>query len=220
MCFTPLISLTTFIIEFIVASYLIFFRKKSVANLGFGILIYVLGLYQLWEFLICSTGTPAIWAKAAFITYTFLPAIGLHFVMRYLRKHHSQTLIYTPPIVFSLLALFTEGFVIYAGCTKLFVKISTILSNQTWLIGVYLTYYFAYIVYLIILLIQRIPKEKNKKKKKIEKMILTGVLVSLVPAMILLVIFPSLNILFASVYCEFSVLFTILALISTKADAE
>ena len=220
MCFTPIISLTTFIIEFVVASYLIFFRKKSVANLGFGILLYVLGLYQLFEFLICTTGTPHIWARAGFITYTFLPAIGLHFVLRYLRKRHSQILVYTPPVLFSLYALLNPGFVVFATCTRMFVKISTILSNQTWLVGIYFAQYFAFLAYTIFLLIQRLPKEKNKKKKKIEKYLLTGIIVGLVPALVFLVILPSLNILFASVYCEFAVLFTIFALLSTKADAE
>lgn len=220
MCFTPYISLTTFIIEFVVATYLIFFRKKSVTNIGFGMLLYVLGLYQFLEFMICSTGTPFIWAKAGFITYTFLPAIGLHFVMRYLRKRHSQCLVYAPPVIFSLYALLNSGFVVYAGCTKLFVKISTILGNQTWLIMIYLVYYFAYILWFSWLLIARITKETNKKKKQIEKMILAGTLVSLVPAMVLLVIFPSLDIMFASIYCEFSVLFALFALISSKIDAQ
>ncbi len=220
MCFTPIISLTTFIIEFIIATYLIFYRKKSVTNIGFGMILYVLGAYQLFEFLICTTGTPAIWAKAAFITYTFLPAIGLHFVLRYLRKRHSQTLIYTLPTLFSLFALFNTKFIVFATCTSLFVKISTILSSQPWLFIIYLTYYFAYIAYLIIILIHRIPKEKNKKKKKIEKHILVGVILSLIPAVIFLIIFPYLNILFASVYCEFSILVAIFALLSTKIDAK
>ena len=73
MCFTPTISLTTAIIEFIVVIYLIKrIKDKSLRALPW--IILILGLYQLTEFFLCTTDNQ-IWPKLGFIMYTFLPIL-------------------------------------------------------------------------------------------------------------------------------------------------
>ena len=89
MCFTPAISLTTALIEFIIATFILVKYKRYVVPVFFAILVYVLGIYQFTEFMLCTTNNAFLWAKLGFITYTFLPAIGLHFAFRLTKKVRS-----------------------------------------------------------------------------------------------------------------------------------
>ena len=54
MCFTPTISLTTFIIEFILAIYFVAIAPKDKLNKLIGRITAFLALYQLNEFFVCK----------------------------------------------------------------------------------------------------------------------------------------------------------------------
>jgi len=222
MCFTPAISLTTAIIEFIVASIILIFFRKSLVNKYFSIFIYFLGFYQFTEFMLCTSNNPVLWAKIGFITYVFLPAMGLHFVMRFFNKKFKYELLYIPPIVFSLIAIFAENFILRSECGSVFIIVKTLLFNSSnWISSIlYWLYYFGFILIIFFLLLIMIKKEKNKIKRKMEIVVFLALILSLVPAVILIMVFPLLNIMFPSIYCEFALLFTIAALIVSYLDSQ
>jgi hypothetical protein len=61
-----------------------------------------------------------------------------------------------------------------------------------------------------------IKKERNKLDKKIERLWFMAGLITILIPIILILILPALKIKFPSIYCEFALLFTIAALISSS----
>lgn len=224
MCFTPAISLTTAIIEFIIATFILLYFRKSLVNKFFAVFVYLLGFYQFTEFMMCISGMPALWAKIGFITYTFLPATGLYFIIRIInqkKKGHYLKLLYLPPIIFSLMALLSRNFVLQTECSKFFVNAQRLLSASFPAASIiYGIYYAGFIVLIEIFLLGKILIEKNKTMKKIQINIFAAVIISLVPALILISVLPSLAPMFPSVYCEFALLFSVAALIAAHLDSK
>jgi hypothetical protein len=222
MCFTPTISLLTAVIEFTIATIILIFFRKSLINRFFVSLIYFLGLYQFTEFMLCISNNPLLWSKFGFIAYSFLPGIAIYYISKYTFKNAKQKylrLIYLLPIMFSVIALAFGEFITKVECSQFFV----IGTNMLWTISpvlhsVYQVYYGGSIILASIFLLHKMKYEKNKTKKKIQISILTAILISLVPALILITILPSLEIYFPSIYCEFAILFSIAALIAAQLD--
>lgn len=221
MCFTPIISLTTAIIEFFIATFILIFYRKYLINKFFITLIYFLGLYQFTEFMLCISNNPALWAKIGFISYTFLPAIVVYYILKYIGKKDKKYFIavYLIPIFFSILALTMSNFISRAECSQFFVIGQNMLySISPFLSAIYGLYYYGSIILSSILILKKIFKEKNKIKRKIDISIFLAILISLVPALILIIILPSIFPMFPSIYCEFAILFSIAALVAAKQN--
>src|SRR3989339_861921 len=112
MCFTPIISLSTAIIEFLVGTFILIRYRNTLVSVFSAIFVYVLGLYQFTEFMLCTTNNPHLWAAIGFATYTFLPTIGLHFVLRLTKRKFNKYILYTPAIIFALIAILRSDFVL------------------------------------------------------------------------------------------------------------
>jgi len=218
MCFTPIISLTTAIIEFVVATFILIKYKKYLIPVFSALLIYVLGIYQFTEFMLCISNNAFLWAKLGFITYTFLPAMGLHFVLRLARNRKYNWLAYIPPLFFSLWAVFKTNFIVSASCSKVFVIVNKVFTSQGFslLSKGYLLYYFGFILIAITIAFIWIKKEKDKITRQLIKLLGGAIVIIITLPLILLFILPSLKIPFPSVYCQFALLFTIVALIGSK----
>ena len=212
MCFTPIVSLSTAIFEFAVATFILLYYKKSKINKTILLFIYMLGLYQFTEYMLCISKSPALWAKIGFITYTFLPAVGLKFCIDYVKKKYNTLLIFVPPIAFSVLAILSKNFIIESSCAKYFVIIRNLFSSNSILMSAYVIYYLGFILFISYLLICHYKKQKNILKKKMDIDVLIAIFASLVPALILLFILPSLSLQIGSIYCQFAVIFAVCAL--------
>ncbi len=217
MCFTPIVSLSTAILEFVVATAILLFFRKSLINRSFSLLIYILGFYQFTEFMLCTSNYPFFWAKMGFITYSFLPAVGLHFIMKLTNRKYNHITLYIVPVIFSLTALLKPGFIIKSTCTTFFVIVIKDLFNSLFSY-IYGLYYFGFILLFCYFLLKSFNKEKNQLKRKLYAIIFAATLITLLPALVLFLIFPAFNIMFPSVYCEFAVLFTVAALIASYLD--
>lgn len=221
MCYTPTISLATAILEFAIAGY-IFFRYRLTTYTKFIIpFIFLLGLYQLSEFMLCLTGHSRLWVTAGLIIYTFLPPIALHFVIRYTRiKLPYWQLIYVLPITFSLIALLINNFVIAGSCSSVFILAQTLFSQSVTmpLTAIYWFYYFGYIMLTVILLLGARKRTISKIKKRIYLIGVLSILITLLPPLILVIILPSLGLKFPSIYCQFALLFAVVALIGAASD--
>lgn len=222
MCFTPTISLLTALIEFTIATIILIFFRKSLVNKFFVTLVYVLGIYQFTEFMLCVSTNPVFWSKLGFIAYTFLPAIALYYLARYSSKKENENffkLIYIIPIFYTIVAITAKTFITKVECSQFFVIGRTALyAIDPLLSGIYSAYYAIAILLSFILILQKMLNERNKTKKKIQISILSAIFISLIPALILVVILPSLEIYFPSIYCEFAILFSIAALVVAQLD--
>jgi len=214
MCFTPAVSLSVAIIEWILATILLVFFKKTSLNKYFAWLIYVLGFYQFTEFMLCTSDNAFLWAKFGFITYTFLPAMVLHAVLRISRKNAKLFFIYLIPLAFSLIALVNPNFITGAKCTSVFVQVRLALienpgplqSSVSW---IYMAYYFGFMAIALGLMIKDYLHQKNRIKRKIRIVAFIGTFMMLVPTLLLMVILPSLDAGFPSVLCGFALFFAI-----------
>jgi len=220
MCFTPIVSLSTAILEFVVATAILVFCRKSLINRFFPLLIYILGFYQFTEFMLCTTSYPFFWAKMGFVTYSFLPAVGLHFIMKLTNRKCNYITIYIMPVIFSLIALLKPDFIIQSTCTTFFVIVSKDLFNSSIPLFSYIygLYYFGFIMLFCYFLLKSFNKEKNQLKRKSYAVIFAATLITLLPAVVLFIIFPAFKVIFPSVYCEFAVLFTAAAIIASYLD--
>lgn len=207
MCFTPEISLTTFVVEIVLGVWILSRGYKKPINQVGAAILFLLGIYQFAEFMICASENPLVWGKFAHLIYTFLPALGLHWTYALMERKGNLFAIYSLPIGFSALAITTANFVKSAECTRYFINVFYEWS-QSWFYG-YGIYFCLFIIIAAVLLINSLIKENNKRKRKIYGWGLIGFLAFTMPVYILILFFPVLSISFPSVLCEFALLFGI-----------
>lgn len=210
MCFTPFVSISVAIIEFSLATILLAYFKRTKLRDFFSIIIYVLGLYQFTEFMLCTTSYPLFWAKAGFITYSFLPAIGLHAAYMIFKRKANLLLIYFIPVMATVLAITSSNFITSAVCTSVFVEVSILLRHGTTLTDnvlylSYLVYYFGFIVMAALVIIKDYWNNKGRIRKMMDLAILAGIILMIVPTFIFVVVFPFLSVRFPSVLCGFAI---------------
>lgn len=87
-CFTPLVSLVTFFIEFALAFFVLFRYKLTLFNKLSVITLICLGTFQLSEYFICTTTYGDLWIKVGYIAITLLPVLGVHSVTAITRKNN------------------------------------------------------------------------------------------------------------------------------------
>ena len=79
-CFSPEVMLVTFIVEIILAVYILIKYKLSAFNRAAIMLLFFLGMFQLAEFQICQGNTSDFWLKTGLVSITILPVIGLYMI--------------------------------------------------------------------------------------------------------------------------------------------
>lgn len=218
MCFTPAVSLTTAIIEWVLAVIVLYRYRKSVLVPYFAIVLFLLGFYQFSEFMLCMTNHAELWGTAAFIGYNFLPALGLGAVLAYLRKKVHSELVYGLPVVFALVALITRPFIVQGKCETIFVTILTIFSQNA--AGfIYSAYYLGFIILISYFLFTEFNSTKNKNRKMVCVWLIIAVLAMTVPTILVITIFPAIGIRASSILCHFALLTAIASFIAVSIDA-
>jgi len=215
MCFTPWVSLTTAIIEFAIASFILIKYKDYLVPMFSAIFIYVLGFYQFSEFMLCTSDNPFLWATIGFATYTFLPAIGLHMSIRFTGEKFRNWILYLLPIAVTLFSFLKNDFVLEASCSGVFVVIrnSLFFSSNLILLAIYGIYYFGFILISIWILFSHL---KKRGWTKIYYYWLIAAIITIIAPILLIIILPAMSFQFPSIYCEFALGFTIAAVASSE----
>ncbi len=224
MCFSPKVSLATALIEFAVAAY-IYLRYRANKLVRFTVaFLLLLGGYQFAEFMVCTTGNADLWGRIGFISYNFLPAVGLYFALDYGKWTKRGWIALLPSIAFAAVAVFAQPFIQSSECFEVFVFIKTILyesvSDLFWPTILYFIYYFGYILLTCILLSISVMNERKKSRKKVMLIFMWAILLSILPAFILLIFIPAWGWLFPSIYCQFALLFAIFAIVGIHMNEE
>ncbi|MFH1142214.1 MAG: hypothetical protein V1695_00715, partial [Candidatus Uhrbacteria bacterium] len=220
MCFTPQVSIATAITELIIASIIFLRFKKSKIAKWVALFIVLLGFYQFTEFMLCTSENVQLWGRLGFITYSILPALGLHMTFHYTKQKFNKVLIYLPMAIFILIAVFDPGFIISGYCSQFFVSVQHYFAlTEHWSATlIYWGYYFGYISLMLGLLVNEFRNEKNEAKARNHLLILSTIILVIIPPFILVNIFPSLNIAFPSVYCQFALVYAVVALVAVYLD--
>ena len=214
MCFSPIVSFLVFMLEVILACYILTKNPKNSLNQLAAAIMALLGFYQLSEFMLCISGNPLLWAKIGHLAYTFLPALSVSWVYCLIKSKKSQLFYYALPAFFSALAILKSDFIASAQCMDCFISIG---YNWPWAwFWLYHIYYFGFILLAAIILIKSIAKEKSKGRRNLYWIGLLGFLVFSLPAFLLLIVFRNLAIIFPSLYCEFALIFTIIAFFTIR----
>jgi len=224
MCYTPTVSLATAIIEFVLVIILLLFFKKSTLRNFFAVFIFLLGFYQLTEFMICTSSNPFLWAKAGVIAFTFLPAVVLHAFMKFLKKKTNLIFLYSIPVI-STAVILIYPVITSVSCGTFFVEVHTIFLEartflQTLPYLIYILYYFGFIILAGVLFYQDYKKQRSKIKREIEVVELSGMVLMGLAALILLLIFPFLGIRFPSVLCQFALFVAIAAFVGVYLESK
>jgi len=221
MCFTPKISLLTAIIELVIASLVFLRYKKSELAKFVALFIFLLGFYQFTEYMLCTSGEIQLWGRMGFVAYTILPAVGIHLTLSYTKRKFNRLLVYIPTIVFILIAALDPQFVILGSCGQLFVSVNHYfndLANHAAASFIYWSYYCGYVLAMSLLLFLSIKQEKNHKKINAYLLILLTLLLVIIPPFVLVNLFPAIEHAFPSVYCQFALIYAVVALIGVYLD--
>lgn len=217
MCYTPTVSLTTAIIEFILAAILPFKYPRATLRYFFALFIFLLGLYQFSEFMLCETGDDIFWVRAGFIVYSFLPALGLHAALYYLKSKINRLMLYTVPVALTLTA-FTNDQIWQGTCNTIFITTKTILSQHPILFFIYITYYAGFTLLICWLAIKEYSRVRSHLKRIMSLTWIIAILLMSVPTFVLIIIFPELGLRFPSVLCHFALLLALVTFVGVRME--
>ncbi len=207
MCFAPYISLSTFVIEFLLAIFFLTRDTKDKLNQMIALISFLLGLYQLNEFLICITQAPVFTVLAMSVT-AILPALAVSYAMIVWRKKIRffwWMMIYLPAVFFIVMFGAMNFYHKSAQCMSVFIQ-----YPESGLIGQFFgSYYLIYLVAAVILFHLSSSNAKNIHDKRISQLGMLGMFIFTVPTFVFLIYLPSLKIQFASVLCEFALLLAV-----------
>lgn len=216
MCFTPKISLATALVEFFSAIFIFYRYPKSKLMPFFLVILIFLGIYQLSEFFLCLEGDIQNWGKLGFIAYTLIPAFVLFSVASDNVFKKKYLLFFLPALLFIFIAVFDKEFVSYGACSTLFVTIRNRFldyDNHYLSSTLFADYYGVYIALTCIFILRKIKKSQSRKEKFIYILMMATIPLVIIPPLIFIIIFPSFFVSFPSIYCQFSMLITLTALI-------
>ncbi len=207
MCFAPYISLSTFVIEFALAVFFLLKNPKDNLNRIISLISFLLGIYQLNEFLICITEIN-LFTKLAMITTAILPALAISYALVMFRKKikiYWHMLIYAPSVFFILMFVLSSIFKQSAICATVFIEYPVM-----GLLGKFFgLYYILYFIVAIILFYFASSKAKSKYEKTLSILGVVGIFIFTFPTFIFLLFLPAMNIKFPSILCEFALLLAI-----------
>lgn len=211
MCYTPPVSFATAFIEFALAIYMrVRYGKARMVAFGSALLL-LLGSYQISEFFLCTTTYAEFWTKWGFVSYSFLPAVGLHYVLFQLRRKVSTTqkaFIYFVPIVALLASIAPDVIVTQSWCNEVFITAHIFPATNYGLLTfwLYSAYYAGFIIAASVLSINAFIEQRKSKTRMQFVYFPLGITLMTVPTFLLLVVFPHFGFRFPSILCHFGLL--------------
>jgi len=216
MCYTPLLSLSTAIIEYGLAALAFRYHRTRFRDLLITSLV-LLATYQITEYMFCTTSNDA-WIVVGFIAYTFLPAVGVHTCIRFAKKAVELDRIYVLPAWFSFTALIANPFVINASCLKylLFVDHLYTVLDGTKIIPTlgYIAYYGSFVLYGYYLLSQ---ETHDLQKRRVANILIVGLGIATVPAILIYFLRPYVP--FPSLWCQFALTYAVACFASIHLES-
>lgn len=205
-CFTPLAVLVTFIVEFALSIYVFFTQRKTLFGQVVAALLLSLSLFQLAEYVVCTTDVDAYyWMRIGYISITLLPALGLHLV----RIINHQKSVWINWIA-NVLAFVLSSFILFSpesmygfSCTGKFV----IFEIDTLLRFAHGIFYWVFLVIAIYAMVMHIWNDHNRE---INMWLLIGYLIFIVPSLVLAVISMHFFSGLPSIMCGFAILLALI----------
>lgn len=203
-CFSPPVMAATFLIEIILAIYvLIRYKLNDRSRIIVAILVCLAG-FQLAEYYVCTQNANAYSAsRAGFVLITLLPALGFY-LMSLLTKPLSRKstiiLVSVTAIVASYFLLVPQVFNNYE-CTGNYV----IFQIGAWQIRLFSLFYFSLIFLSAEKGIRFLRTKLTKEKARPVQWLLAGYAAFILPVAVMIIIQPKIFSALPSVLCGFAV---------------
>jgi hypothetical protein len=198
-CFTPMVSLATFIIELSLAGYVLFrYGLNNFSRVSIFIML-LLGSFQLAEYLICSGGDPQMWSKFGTIAITLLPAAGLHMVSMLTRPTRWTGVGYLFAGLLVAAVIFLQV-PILPQCTGKFM----LLKFETWFDILFNIYYGLFIFIALEMIVRTWRQHKGNKKQLFWAMV--AYLIFIIPTALVFLVISLSKEAIPSIMCGFAVL--------------
>jgi hypothetical protein len=200
-----IISLLFFCIELILLVNVLYFSRNNKSLWNGAIVIALLAGYQLMEFMICGLElkSSAV-VYTAFVIISFLPPVGLLFILDLFKKRFIyDRIIFLPPVVLLVYYLFSVGEFEVVKCTVLFAVYNYPLGD------IYGMFYYLPLAVTIFLLFSELKKEAPLQRKNIRILLAGYILTSLPVIAAFLMHFSGNSYLLSkieSVMCKFAIL--------------
>jgi len=206
MCFAPWISMSTFIIEFMLALYFLLLNPKDRLNRFIALMSFMLGFYQLSEFLICVSGANTF-TRMALSTTAILPALACTYALIMWRKPIKfwNFLLYAPAAAFMVLFSLPVNLRESATCSQVFIQYPDIGV----LFKFFGLYYLVYLFGAVALFYFTASRARSEPERRLHYLGMLGMFIFTVPTFIFLNFLPALRVQFPSVLCEFALLLAI-----------
>lgn len=198
--------LATFLIELILAVYILWrYKANAITKLVVAIL-GLLAVFQLAEYTICGgLGISGdMWSRIGFIAITMLPPLGLHLASEISgeTKKYFVWAGYTSAIMFSTFFMVVADAVNKQTCGGNYI-IYVVHQDIAWLYGVY---YYGLLIAAVIYAWLQLGVMKNNKNKKALILLLVGYILFLAPTTTVNLINPATIQAIPSIMCGFAVL--------------
>lgn len=206
-CFSPLVMITTFVIEICSAAYVLFRYRMDMsarlitATLGF------LALFQFAEYMICQSVfflSSLAWAKIGYMAITILPPLTLHLGLSIAKQKNTHLLAaaYGSAAIFMTYFLFIGQGIQSSQCLGNYVIFNTA-PGVSFPYGVY---YHGWLLIGIFLFMRMRSQIANVERKQALVWLTIGYLSFLVPTSIVILLEPATARGIPSIMCGFAIL--------------
>jgi hypothetical protein len=206
-CFSPLIMLTTFIIEGGGALFLMYrYRRDMAAKLIVSMLSF-LALFQLAEYMVCDKAlviSSLDWARVGYVAITILPPIGIHLGLTIAQKKNPYLLkaAYGSALIFMAFFLFVGHGLQSQECLGNYI----IFRTAPYAVLPYTVYYYGWIILGARMFLQFREQTKESERKQALKWLAIGYMTFMVPTTIVNIIDPATISGIPSIMCGFAVM--------------
>jgi hypothetical protein len=206
-CFSPPVMLMTFLIELILAIYVLVRYKKSPVIIITVSILFLLAIFQLAEYMICGgLGLSNIeWAKVGYMAISLLPALGIHLILA-LANHKIPALLiaaYASAASYVMYFAVASQSVIARDCAPNYALFDT----QGYGAFLYALYYYGWLFVAVILAAHM--ARKHPKKARVMKWMVIGYSSFIVPTTLANLINPSTMSAIPSIMCGFAVILAV-----------
>lgn len=199
-CFSPEVMLVTFIVEFLLAIYVLIRYKLNNFNRAAILLLFFLGIFQLTEFQICQGNASDLWLKIGFVSITLLPVIGLYMISEITGKKDILKLAYMTALLYVMYFTLSPNPIEGAYCGGNYI----IFHAPQAIFQFYGFYYFGFIFFGIWEAWEGL--KANKKLRPILSWFIAGYLSFLLPMSIVYIVSESARSAITSIMCGFAII--------------
>jgi hypothetical protein len=206
-CFSPPIMIATFLIEVLLAFYVLIKYKTTRLTQTSVLILLMLGLFQLSEFNVCGGRYAAMWARVGFVAISVLPILGLKLVY-ILTKRRTDNLLRLAYIT-ALLAVVVFVLSGSLGRNECGGNYAIFHIGNKLIIRSYLVYYFGWLITGITMALYYARRARKYTRRALCLQVL-GYAVFLVPTAITAILQPGTLIGLPSIMCGFAVIYALI----------